>query len=299
MPHLAGVTDGGAVPAPASPVVAAWELALRLRQRREDIGVEVSTITHALGFSRNYWSAVENERKILSEENLVRIAEILECDDEEREEFLELRRTARSRGWWMRYSNLLDEDIQRLYGLEAGAHTIRSYEPLLIPGLLQTDEYARALMTSDVIIRQVEIDQRVDIRLRRQQRLTDDNPLRLQALISEAVLCQQVGGPAVLRGQLDHLVNLIEELGSTLDVRVIPFTTQSGGLLNAGTMLLIEFESPQLKTVAWHELVTAWGIIYDSTKVRDLVAAYRQGLERALSPAQSMVLIRQYATEID
>src|SRR3954447_3360211 len=79
-----------------SPVVASWELALRLKQQREQLGIEVKTITQALGFTRNYWSAVENERKILSQEALARVVDLFEFDDEEKAELLALRTAARS-----------------------------------------------------------------------------------------------------------------------------------------------------------------------------------------------------------
>src|SRR5256885_4692789 len=109
--------------APPSPVVASWELALRLKRRREELGIEVRTITESLGFSRNYWSAVENERKILSPESLARIIELFEFGDEEKLELLELRAAAKERGWWSRYSALFDNEIQRLFGLEQGARS--------------------------------------------------------------------------------------------------------------------------------------------------------------------------------
>src|SRR5882757_2906322 len=135
-------------------MVASWELVLRLRERRDQVGIEVRNITQALGFSRNYWSAVENERKILSEESLTKVLELLEFDEEERRELLELRGVAKKRGWWTQYSGLLDRELQRLYGLEAGAQSVRTYESLLIPGLLQVPDYARAIMIPDVTIRQ-------------------------------------------------------------------------------------------------------------------------------------------------
>jgi transcriptional regulator with XRE-family HTH domain len=280
-------------------VVAAWELALRLRQRRDETGVEVRTITERLGFSRNYWSAVENERKILSEDSLVKLVELLEFDREEEQELLALRRAAKARGWWTRYSGFFDEELQRLFGLEAGAHTVRGYESHLIPGLLQTEEYARALMTPNVTIRQVEIEQRVDARMRRQQRLADDPPLNLTTLISEAALRQQIGGRDVLRRQVQHLADLVQRPGSSIELLVIPFTAHSCGLFGAGTVHLIEFESARLPTVAWQETVTSWGVIDDSTKVRDITAVYREARESALGPVESLETIQKIMKELD
>lgn len=283
-----------------SPVVASWELALRLKRRRAQLGVEVRTITETLGFSRNYWSAVENERKILSLESLSRIIELFEFDDEEKEELLALRAAAKERGWWTRYSALFDEELQRLFGLEQGARSVRNYENLLIPGLLQIADYTRAIMTPDVTMRRVEVDQRVEARLRRQVRLTDENdPFTFTALISEAALRQQIGGPRVLRSQLAHLAALIEQHPETLDIRVIPFTATSCGLFGGATVVLIDFDNPRLPTLAWQETVTTWGIIDDPVQVRNLTTTFQDAYRRALEKNATFHLIRKCAKELD
>ncbi|MFE0021290.1 Scr1 family TA system antitoxin-like transcriptional regulator [Amycolatopsis sp. NPDC059021] len=281
-----------------SPVVAAWELALRLRRRREQVGIEVKTITQTLGFTRNYWSAVENERKILSEESLLRIVELFEFDREERQELIELRATAKEHGWWVRYSGLINDDLQRLYGLEYGAQSVRTYENLLLPGLLQTAEYARAIMTPDVTVRQVEVDQLIEARLRRQERFTGESPLQLTALISEAALRQQIGGPEVLRQQLEHVVDMLVEHPDHLEVRVIPFTATACGLFGAATVHLIDFDSPRLPTVAWQETVTTQGIIDDPTQVRDLTMTYNDAFRHALTKQESLAFIRHRIEEL-
>lgn len=281
---------------PVSPVVAGWELALRLRKRREQLGMEVRTITQALGFSRNYWSAVENERKILSEESLAKLLDLFEFDKDEKEELLQLRAAAKERGWWSRYS-ALDDELQRLFGLEFGAYSVQAWESLLVPGLLQTEAYARALMTPDVNVRQVEVEQHVEVRLRRQERLGGDHPLRVTALISEAVLRQEVGGREVLREQLEHLRGLMTK-NKVVEIRVIPFSTQTCGLFGAATVHLIDFENPRLPTVIWQETVTSWGVIDDPIKVRDIRGTYREALRKALSDQDSLAMIQQRIEEL-
>lgn len=283
---------------PPSPMVASWELVLRLRERRDQVGIEVRNITQALGFSRNYWSAVENERKILSEESLTKVLELLEFDEEERRELLDLREVSKQRGWWAQYSGLLDRELQRLHGLEAGAHSVRTYESLLIPGLLQVPDYVRAIMIPDVTIAQVEVDQRVEVRLRRQERLKGADPLRLTAIVSEAALRQQIGGPAVLRRQLEYLAEIIEEHPDTIEIRVIPFTATACGLFGSATIHLIEFENTRLPTVAWQETVTAMGIIDAPTLVRDISMTYGESLGKTLDKQDSLKKIRQIIEEL-
>jgi transcriptional regulator with XRE-family HTH domain len=285
--------------APTSPTVAGWELALRLRQRREELGMEVQTITATLGFSRNYWSAVENERKILAEDKLREVLNAFEFDEEEQRELVALREAAKRRGWWAHYSALFSEDTLRLYGLEHGAQSIRTYESLLIPGLLQTEDYARALMTSEITtIRQVEVDQRVKVRLQRQQRLADNDPLHLTAIISQAALLQQTGGKRVLSDQLTHLARMIETRPEVLQIRVIPFTATGCGVFGASTFHLIDFASPRLPTLAWQETVTAGGIIDDESHLRDFNLTYTEALGRTLNEQDSLDLINQCAKEI-
>ncbi|WP_246868524.1 DUF5753 domain-containing protein [Saccharopolyspora sp. ASAGF58] len=231
--------------------------------------MDVRTITDLLGFSRNYWSAVENERKILAEDKLRSVLDAFDFDDEEQRELLALRATSKERGWWARYSALFGEELLRFYGLEHGAHSIRTYESLLIPGLLQTEDYARALIASDhTNIRRVEVDQRVDVRMTRQRRLTDDDPLQLTAVVSEAALLQQIGGPDVLRNQLLSMASLLEEHPDTVQVLVIPFSATAGGVFGASTFHLVDFDNPRLPTLAWQETVTAQSLIDNDDQVR-------------------------------
>jgi len=264
---------------------------MRLRQRREQLGIEVRAITEALNFTRNYWSAVENDRKILTTEKLGMLLTVFEFDEDERRELMELREAAKERGWWTRYSALFSEQVLRFYGLEHGAQAIRTYENLLIPGLLQSEAYARALVSADVTVRPVEVDERVQFRRRRQQRIGGEDPLHLTVLLSEAALLQQIGGPEVLRDQLVHLAKLIEEHRDTVEVRIIPFTATGCGLFGASTLYLIDFASPRLPSVAYQETVTAVGIIEDTNALRDMSRTYSEALGDSLSADDSLALI--------
>jgi transcriptional regulator with XRE-family HTH domain len=280
-----------------SPVVAGWELVLRLRERREQVGVEVKQITQKLGFSRNYWSAVENERKILSEDALKKMLDLLEFGPEESRQMLELREIAKDRGWWSDYSALFDGELQRFFGLEHGAHSIRSYDSLLIPGLLQTADYARAVIHPDVTVPRVQVEQRVAVRMRRQRRLDDEASLRLTAVISEAALHQQIGGPDVLRGQLEHLIAMIEKYPENLHVHVVPFTATACSLFGGATANLIDFENPRLPTVVWQETVTAWGVIDDRAQVEAISAAFTEALQRSADRRESKEIVTRHIEE--
>ncbi|MDH3682423.1 MAG: Scr1 family TA system antitoxin-like transcriptional regulator, partial [Acidimicrobiia bacterium] len=163
--------------APTSPTVARWELALRIKRRREELGISVKEITDHLGFSRNYWSAVENERAVLAEDKFDGLLRLFKFTDQDASELRDLRVAARQRGWWDS-STELDDEMKRFVGLEQGAVEIRNFESLLIPGLLQTRDYARAYLTSDPMFGAVDVEPLVATRERRQGRLDDHDPLR-------------------------------------------------------------------------------------------------------------------------
>lgn len=277
-----------------SPVVANWELVLRLRERREQLGISVNDLTKQLGFTRNYWSAIENERKIIPENTLRTLFGILEFGENDRQQLLDLRDTAKENGWWRQYSALFDNELQRLFGLEHGAHGIRGYDPLLVPGLLQTADYARAIMHRSATVRPVEVEQRVAVRQRRQERLNGDNPLDLQVIISEAALRQQIGGTAVLKDQLNHLLTVIEKHPDNVEILVVPFTAPVCTLFGAGTLHLLDFQSPRLPRAAWMESVSIWGVTTEANQVRDISIAFDEAVERALDRRETKNIIDEY-----
>jgi transcriptional regulator with XRE-family HTH domain len=283
---------------PPSPVVANWELVIRIRERREQLGLTVKDITEPLGFTRNYWSAIENERQIIPESTLRNVLNILEFGQGDRDQLLKLRETAKDSGWWARYSALFDGSIQRLFGLEHGAQQVHCYDSILIPGLLQTADYAREIISTDTSIRPVEVEQRVEARLHRQERLHDANPLRLTVIIGEAALRQQIGGTTVQRGQLDHLLRMIRSYPETLDFRVIPFTATACNLFGASTLSLLDFQNPRLPRIVWHETVTTWGVIADTIKVRDISMAFVEASEHTLDRQKTAKFIANCRKEV-
>jgi len=279
--------------APVSPTVARWELVLRLRELREQRGFDSASFARQVGFTPANWSHVENGRRVLTCRTIVPVLDLLEVEDEERAELLDLLHAGKQRGWWSKSSALIGAELQRLYGMEHGAQSIRSYDSLIVPGLLQTESYARALISADVMIRPVQVDQLVALRMRRQQRLRGSQRVELTAVIGEATLLQQTGGPQILRGQLEHLIALIDE-HDTLDVRVIPFSAPDGAILGGSSFHLLDFASEQLPTFGWAESAVFGGPVEDPELVRDLGFAYLRALEQALSRADSAALIRDY-----
>ncbi|MFE3100129.1 Scr1 family TA system antitoxin-like transcriptional regulator [Nocardia tengchongensis] len=280
--------------APASPTVARWELVLRLRELREQHGFDSATFAKRVGFTAANWSHVEKGRRVLTTKTIGPVLELLEVEGEEREELLELLLLSKERGWWAKSSALIGPELQRYYGMELGAESIRSYDSLVVPGLLQTEEYVRALISADVMIRPVQVEQLVSVRLKRAERLRGDDRVELTAVIGEATLLQQIGGPKVLRGQLEHLATLLDELDS-ISVRVIPFTATQGALLGGSSFHLLDFASENLPTFAWVESAVFGGAVEDPDQIRDLRFAFVRALDQSLGRADSLELIKRYS----
>ena len=282
---------------PASPTVASWELASRLRSRRRALGIDVATITRELGFTRNYWSAVENDRTTLAEEKLRAVARVLRFDGPEAEELLELRHLARERSWWN--VDVVSPPLQQLYGLEFGASRIRTYEGSVVTGLLQTPAYAQALIGSSPVSRPIDVERLVALRIKRQERLLADQPLELSVVMSQASLLQHVGPPQVLLGQLRYLSRLVRDRGDAIELRVIPFARSHGGMVGASTLYIFDFDSPHLPTVAWSETSVVGSLTEEHQLVHHITLAYDQALESSLSRHDSLSLIDQCTDDLE
>ncbi|MFE9918538.1 DUF5753 domain-containing protein [Micromonospora sp. NPDC005553] len=273
-------------------------MGLRLRQRREEIGLTAAAAGRAIGIIQAYVSGVEAGRVKLPASRLAQVVKVYELEPEEAAELEELRAGASQRGWWYEYSQLFPAEFLRFLGYEAGANRIRYYDNELIHGLMQTEEYARAVIAGGTTtIRLTEVDRRVTARMSRQARLFADNPMRLTALLGEGTLRQQVGGAAVMRGQLDHLAGLATERPGQIEIRVLPFSAGAHPALG-GSFQILSFPSPRLPDLVWQEVLTSIDIIDQSIRVTDYQVTFAEAWERALSSDESLSLIRRIAKEM-
>ena len=212
-------------------------------------------------------------------------------DSSTRDRLLALAQTDRERrrasGWWKEYSEL--GDLIEYFQLEDGASSIRSYQNQLVPGLLQTPQYARAVTVADDAWQDPdEIEQFVEARLARQARLAGDHPLQLWAVLSEAVLRQQVGGPAVMGEQLEHILRAAEM--PNVKLQVLPFNAGAHAGMS-GPFVIVGFEEPASLDVVYVE--TAGSTLWreredDAQRHRGLFNSVRRS---ALSPEDSRALV--------
>ncbi|MFD1150068.1 helix-turn-helix domain-containing protein [Saccharothrix hoggarensis] len=279
--------------------MAGWELGLRLRERRELLDVTAVSAGRAIGTSQSYISGVENGKLKINARKLAELAAVLEFDEAETEELQALREEAGKRAWWSPYSAMFSAEVLRYFGFEAGAESIRAYSAGMITSLLQTEDYAMAIMNGGApSIRLAEASRRVEVRMKRQQRLDGDDPVHLTTVITESGLRQMVGGRTVMAAQLRHLARKITEHPDTIDVRVVPFSADYHNAIGGSTFYLLGFASSRLPDLVWQETVSTTDLIDQPMRVREYSLAHSQALDFALDRAASLDLVEEIAKEL-
>lgn len=283
-----------------SSTVRAVELGCRLRARREQLGLTAAAVGKLTGIGGNNVSSIEIAKRKLTSAKLADLAEVYEFSPQELAELDRLRAEAERREWWDDYARLYSDEFLRFIGLEAGATNVREYAAEVVPGLLQTADYARAVMRgASAYIRPVEVGPRVEARLARQARLEGQDRLCFSAIIGQTVLRQEVGGRAVLCRQLEHLIHVIETRREHVEVRVMPFGAGAHPLLG-GTLQILSFASPWVPDMVWLDWVTTVvGLIDRRQTVLELTASFEESFHRALDREASLALIRQTRQEME
>lgn len=276
-----------------SSTVQALELGFRLRERREELGLTATAVGKQTGIGGNNISSIEIAKRKLTSAKLTELAKLYELPDDELAALEELRTQATRREWWDDYGRLYSEEFRRFLGLEAGASTIREYVAETIPGLLQTADYARAMIRGgSIYIKPVEVGPRVESRLARQARLVADNPPRLTVVIGQTALLQEVGNREIMAHQLRRLATLSTEKRDHVHIHVMPYAAGAHPLTGSGVKLL-EFSSPRLPSIAWIESATL-GVFNDKSHVvREFHASFDEAVDRALDLDESLEAIRQ------
>jgi hypothetical protein len=282
---------------PTSAVVSAWELGLRLRERREHLSLSVGGAAKAVRMQQPNLSAVEAGKKKLTAANLAKLAKLYEIEPAEREQLDALRIGADHRDWYHQYTWLFGEDFLRYLGLEYGADHLQVYEGSLVPGPLQTADYAAAVIRGcSPYVRLTEFEPRMEVRQARQLQLAGEEPMRITALLSEAVLRQVVGGPEVMSTQLDHLATMATQ-HKNVEIRVIPFGVGAHAALG-GPFHVLSFASPRLPDVAWQETLANFAIVDRPVQVREYAVVLAETTQIALGAEASVALIRKISKEL-
>ena len=272
--------------ADANPTVRQRQVGARLRQLRIGLGRTVEDVAGEMLCSATKISRLETGARPASLRDVRDLCRIYGVTEQETQALMSLARQAREPGWWTQYEDL---NLSPYIGFEQDATAITAFSMYWVPALLQTAEYARAVITG--IARKIEpavLERRIEVRLRRQQLLDREEPPRYRALLDEAVLHRQVGGANVMAGQLGRILELAQE--EKVTVQVIPF--EAGAHASADSNFeLLEFSGTSLPSIVFVEGM--YSNLYQERPTE--VVRYREAIEylrdEALTPRESLNLI--------
>lgn len=252
--------DPYAYPQPLSPRGAPTVLRIavggQLRKLRQSLGISREDAGEAIRASHAKISRLELGRVSFKQRDIRDLLTLYRVTDpDERERFLALAQQANEPGWWHQYGDLLPSWFETYLGLEQAAGSIRTYEAQFVPGLLQTPDYARAVIELGHSNESVaELDRRLDLRMQRQEILTRTDAPALWAVIDEASLRRPIGSVAILREQIEHLITVAAKPNIT--VQVLPYSA-GGHAAAGGPFSILRFPEADLPDVVYMEQLTS------------------------------------------
>jgi transcriptional regulator with XRE-family HTH domain len=275
-----------------SPTIRRRRLGAELRRYRDAAGVTIDVVAERLGCSTSKVSRIETGHTGATPRDVADMLDIYGVPPSEAEELVEIAREARLKGWWHPYSTVL---VGAYVGLEAAARSVRAYEQQVIPGLLQSEDYAiamiRAARLSDT---PREIDRRVHVRLARQSLLIQDDPIDLWVVLDEAVLSRPVGGDEVMR---DQLVRLIEaQKLPNVTIQILPFAAGAHAGMD-GTFAILDFPEAEDPDVVYAENATGGLFLEKSDELKKYHSIFDTISSTALTPEESTKMIEMLVEE--
>ncbi|MGP3983689.1 helix-turn-helix domain-containing protein [Streptomyces sp. KR80] len=273
-------------------------LGTQLRKLREANGVSAHAAAEAIRGSHAKISRLELGRVGFKERDVSDLLTLYGVTDAaERADFLALARQATTQGWWHQYSDVLPGWFETHIGLEEAASVIRTYENQFVPGLLQTEEYARAVTKlGHPGSPPKDVERRVSLRLARQQLLSRAEPPRLWAVLDEAALHRPLGGRDVLRAQIERLLELIQFPHVT--VQIAPFSLE-GVAAAGGPVTILRFLEPDLPDVVYLEQLTSALYLDKQDDVDHYLCVMDRLCAQAETPAATAPFLEKILDELD
>lgn len=212
-----------------------------------------------------------------------------------RETLVQLAKEAREQGWWYSHRDSLKPGFDLYVGLEAEAATVRTYEDQVVPGLLQTEAYAREVIAATAMTETPEIDEEVTVRRERQSSLLSaPDPIKLAVVLSEAVIRTKVGGTDVMREQLNWLVQA--SAMPNLTVQVLPFEAGAHAGMD-GPFVIVEFAQPD-PAVVYLEQASSGLVLEDEADIRRYTLIFGSLTSKALTSTQSRAFLAEVAQNL-
>ena len=230
-------------------------LGAQLRRLREAAGISREDAGYHIRASGSKISRMELGRVSFKERDVIDLLELYGITDHsERDKMMQLTHEANAPAWWQKYQDVVPDWFAVYVGLEEAAQLIRVYEVQFVPGLLQTEEYARAVVQQGAPgLDPAEVERRVAVRMGRQQLLGKDSPPRLWAIVDEAALRRPMGGREVLVAQIERLMDAVSEPYVTL--QVMPFR-YGGHAAEGGAFTIMRFPEADLPDMVYMEYLT-------------------------------------------
>jgi transcriptional regulator with XRE-family HTH domain len=279
----------------SGPTVLRILLGTQLRRLREARGITAQEAAKTIRASESKISRIELGRNAFRELDVADLLTLYGITDlAEREQMLALANQANQPGWWHRYQDILPTWFQAYIGLEESAESIRSYDAQFVPGLLQTEEYAAAVIELGEFSLD-ETDRLVYLRKERQRRFTSGG-LRLWAIIDEMALRRPVGNPELMRAQLEYLLEVSDRPGLTLQVTPYP---GGGSYLVPGSFSIMSFAASDLPDVVYVEQLTSAMYLDKRSDVDRYTAAIGKLSSTSLPPERSKEFICQLLTDME
>ena len=282
------------MPATPSPTARGRRLRHELRRLREEAGLTHAEVARRLEWSPSKVSRIETGQSRAQTGDVRDLLEIYGVTDEATcEALVQLAREARRRGWWTRYTDVLGSGTY--VGLEAEAAGLHTYKSMFVPGLLQTEDYAQAVIRAGQAKPDPEmLSRRLSARMARQEILERPDPPEIWAVLDESVVSRPVGGPEVMHAQLQHLIALSTKPNSTLTLQVLPFTAGAHPGMN-GPFVILTFGSPTDPPMVYLETATDGLYLDEPIDVERYSLRFNHLVARALGPDESRTMIAALA----
>jgi transcriptional regulator with XRE-family HTH domain len=276
-----------------SPTVRRKRLGIELRRLREQARLTCESVGQRLDCSGTRISRLETGRISARPGDVRELLEVYGVTGNRADELVELAREARRKGWWHQFGPVTPSWLEPYLGLEAEAARLRDFQSMVLPGLLQTEDYARAILRAAAGAGPADdIEQQVALRMARQQVLGGTAPPELCLVLSEGVLRVQVGGPEVMRGQLRKLAEVAGRGRVTLQVLPLRAAAQAQPV---SSFTMLDFADPADPSVVYTEHLTGGLLLDDPDEVRTYAALFDQLRAEALGTGQSIDLIASLA----
>ncbi|MFJ8632680.1 helix-turn-helix domain-containing protein [Streptomyces sp. NPDC093568] len=277
-----------------APTLLKMLVGVQLAGIREDLGLSQDQAARSVGFSPAKLSRIEagKGRRPPTEADVRALLDQYRADEYEASVLLQLLRRAGEPGWWQRYDKrLMPEWFDRLVGLQEAATAIRTFELQYVPGLLQTEDYTRAVVRRGLPNAPArEVQRRVELRMRRRELLHRPDAPQLWAIVDESVLLRVLGSREVMRAQLEHLVEMAQRPHVTVQIVPLDATNASAPAM---PITYLRFGGVDLSDIVYLEHIKSAAFLED----RDETEEYRLALDRlgdeALNPRESVQRLRE------